>query len=76
MKDKYTTDECMDMMTASAISLGPVNSQLRRMVLESCQGDDCEGGCPEHFACPEQAIAPTPWWQRFFRAKSDKIIQS
>jgi hypothetical protein len=76
MKDKYTTDECMDMMTASAFSLGPVSRELKRMVLESCQGEDCDDGCPEHFACTDPIEAPTPWWQRLFRAKGDDVIQS
>lgn len=79
MKDKYTTDECMDMMTASAISMGPVSREFKRMVLESCQGDDCEGGCPEHFACTDTinvTETPNPWWQRLFRARGDDVIQS
>ena len=76
MKDKYTTDECMDMMTASAFSMGPVSRELRRMVLESCQGDECEDACPEHFACADPVATPTTWWQRLFGTKGDKVIQS
>lgn len=88
MKDKYTTDECMDMMTASAFSLGPVSRELKRMMLESCQGDGCDDGCPEHFACTDTVTntatdtitntveTATPWWQRLFRVQGDDVIQS
>lgn len=82
MKDQYSSDECMDMMTASAFSLGPVSRELKRMVLESCRGDDCNddgSGCPEHFACTDTTLPaslPASWWQRLFSAKSDDVIQS
>jgi len=76
MKYKYTTDECMDMMTAGAISLGPVSRELKRVLLESCQGDDCTDGCPEHFACTDPIETPTSWWQRLFQSKKNDVIQS